>query len=109
MVQTLTISIGSIILGFDGILYFIISLLAFSRLKGPNHLGSLAGSQPHQSTDSLIATPASFKPSIYVKFGLYIVVSCNYFFPVLCDNVTHLFPFCSSLRADNIPFHIQGG
>ena len=51
MVQTLKISIGSIILGFDGILYFIISLLAFSGLKGPNHLGSVSGSQPNWSID----------------------------------------------------------
>lgn len=52
MVQTLKILVGSLILGFDGILYFIISLLAFSRLKGPNHLGSVSGSQPNWSIDS---------------------------------------------------------
>ena len=68
MVQTLKISIGSIILGFDGILYFIISLLAFSRLKGPNHLGSVSGSQPNWSIDFPYATPpptSSFKLLIY--------------------------------------------
>ena len=64
MVQTLKILVGSLILGFDGILYFIISLLAFSRLKGPNHLGSVSGSQPNWSIDS--AYPhSSFKLLIY--------------------------------------------
>lgn len=51
IVQTLKISISSLILGFDGILNFIISLLAFFRLKVPNHLGSVSGSQPNSSID----------------------------------------------------------
>lgn len=63
MVQTLKISLSSIILQFDGILFFIVFLLAFSRLRGPNHLGFIAGSKPNQSVDSFF--PPSFKCLIY--------------------------------------------